>query len=419
MRVTNNMLINTVLRDLARNSEALLGTQEELSSGRRINNLSDDPVGVTAAQDLEAALEAIRQFERNVGVAKSYINPTDGLLREGMSLMERARALGISAGTGTASAQMREASAVEVDALLETLVSLGNRRIGDRYIFAGERTDAAPFTITADGVVYNGGEVSGELQIDPHTRVRPNVSGVEAFGALELGFASADLTPALNLGGGGAVATKLADLNRGAGVSAGSISINYGGTLVTVDLSGADDIADVRDLIDGATGSSVTVGLSAGLDALDLSYGGAGSLTVSDAGSARTAEDLGIAGSTVTGTLTGGALRPALSVFTELSDLAGGAGVDGSDLTVTVGTAAPVTISATGTVGNLLQAINSSGTHASARISDDRRGLVISSRISGPTVTLSGVTATDVARFSVGPVRSVRHRPAWYTLRPC
>ena len=57
MRVTNNILINTVLRDLARGAEALLRTQEQLSSGRRIGRPSDDPVGLTAAQDLEAALE--------------------------------------------------------------------------------------------------------------------------------------------------------------------------------------------------------------------------------------------------------------------------------------------------------------------------------------------------------------------------
>jgi len=396
MRVTNNILINTVLRDLARNSESLLRYQEILSSGRAINNISDDPLGTSSGQDLEAAIGSIAQFERNIGVARTFITPTDGVLQEGLSLLERVRALGISMGTDTATAEQRAAAASEVDGLLGTLAGLGNRRIRDRFVFAGELTDQVPFEITSQGVLYNGGETAPELQIDAFTRVRPNVTGDEAFGALSLDFTSIDLTPSLNMGGAGVVSTKLADLNSGARVAAGSISVNYGGAVATVDLSTADDIADVKALIEDATGAAVTVGISAGSDALELSYGGAGSLTVSDVGSTTTARDLGIAGSTVTGTLTGTALGPALSEFTELSDLAGGSGVDGSDLTVTIGTAAPVSISATGTVGNLLQAVNSAGLAVDARISDDRRGVIITSRISGPTVTLGGVTATDL-----------------------
>jgi len=396
MRVTNNLLVNTVLRDLARNSESLLRYQEMLSSGRRINNISDDPLGTSAAQDLEAALGAIEQFERNIGVAKTFIGPTDGILVEGMSIIESVRALGIAMGTDTATAEQRAVTASEVDGLLETLVALANRRVRDRFIFSGEQTDVAPFEMTSQGVVYRGGEVSPELQIDSFTRISMNVTGQEAFGALDLDFTSIDMTPVLSLGGAGVVATKLADLNGGQGVSLGPVSINYGGATATVDLSTADDVAGVKALIENATSGAVTVGFSGAGDALELSYGGAGSLTVSDVGSATTAQELGIVGSTVTGTLTGTTLSPALSEFTQLADMVGGTGVDGSDLTFTIGAAAPVSISATGTLGNLLQAINAAGLPVSARISDDRTRVVITSRVSGPTVTLSGVTATDL-----------------------
>jgi flagellin-like hook-associated protein FlgL len=308
-------------------------------------------------------------------------------------------------GTDTATGETRQATAVEIDALLQEIVGLGNRRVRDRFIFAGERTDQAPFEITADGVVFHGGETAVQLQIDSSTLVPTVLTGEEA--SLELDFASIDLTPVLNLGGGGAVATKLADLNRGAGVPAGSISVNYGGTVATIDLSNADDIGDVKDLIEDATGSAVTVGLSGAGDALELTFAGPGALAVSDVGFGTTASELGIAGSAAGGTITGSALDPALSEFTELADLAGGAGVDGSDLTVTIGSSPAVSISASGTLGNLVQAVNAAGLPLSARISDDRRGLVIASRISGPTVTLSGVTATDLGVAGSGRAQNV------------
>jgi len=144
VRVTNNILTNTVLRDLARNAEALLHRQEMLSSGRRIVHPSDDPLGLVAALDIESALDSLDQFGRNIDTAETFIGPAEEALRDSLDIFAQARALGLSMSSDMSTLEMRAVTAVEIDALLGEMVSLANRRVRDRYIFGGERTDQPP-----------------------------------------------------------------------------------------------------------------------------------------------------------------------------------------------------------------------------------------------------------------------------------
>lgn len=127
--------------------------------------------------------------------------------------------------------------------------------------------------------------------------------------------------------GGGSLVTEtnLSDLNGGAGVSRGKLTISVsGGSSATVDLSTAITIDDVLEQINAA-GVGVTARASG--DGLVLAHDTGSEFTVANVAGYTTAQSLGIAGVSASGTLTGSRIRT-LSEGMALSVLNDGAGVN-------------------------------------------------------------------------------------------
>ena len=62
MRVTNSMMSSTITRYLMRQSENLYKLQEVISSQKRINRPSDDPVGMRKVLDYRSQMSTIDQY---------------------------------------------------------------------------------------------------------------------------------------------------------------------------------------------------------------------------------------------------------------------------------------------------------------------------------------------------------------------
>jgi flagellin-like hook-associated protein FlgL len=149
------------------------------------------------------------------------------------------------------------------------------------------------------------------------------VPGSQVFGALSQPVgAGVNLDPSLTF------QTALSDLHLGQGVDKGSIAIFNGTHTSIVDISGANTIGDVANLIrnNPPAGSALDVQVtSQGLQIQLDPSSGAGNLTVTEVGDGTTAHDLGIYNSTGVGNtpLVGSALDPQLTLTTPLDDILG------------------------------------------------------------------------------------------------
>ena len=63
MRVTNNMMSSNITRHLMRQSEALYRVQEQISTQKRINRPSDDPVGMRKILDYRGKIATVDQYQ--------------------------------------------------------------------------------------------------------------------------------------------------------------------------------------------------------------------------------------------------------------------------------------------------------------------------------------------------------------------
>jgi len=157
MRVTNKMMTDTVSDNLFKKVGQLLKSQDMLSSGKRINMPSDDPIGMGKVLDYRKTLCTIDQYGKNIAHGETWLNLTDSVLDSICESCIRAKELALSQVNATVNADDMKIVAEEVKSIYDFVLQLANTKLGKSYIFAGHKTDTPPFSRDADYITsYNG-----------------------------------------------------------------------------------------------------------------------------------------------------------------------------------------------------------------------------------------------------------------------
>ena len=180
-RITQAMLTTNLLADLQNVTNRLAQTQNQLSSGKQITKPSDDPFGTARALQFRADLAANQQYQANVNDASGWQNATDTALGQINSLTQRARDLLVQGANDTVSAAGRQSIAAEIDQITDSIKSIGNTEYAGRYIFAGSKTTAPPYT-PGGADAYSGDTTTLQREIGPGVQVPMNVDGGSVIG---------------------------------------------------------------------------------------------------------------------------------------------------------------------------------------------------------------------------------------------
>ena len=203
----------------------------------------------------------------------------------------------------------------------------------------------------------------------------------------------------------------LKTLNGGSGV--GSVAgddfqiTQRDGVSFNVDISGAQTLQEVINLINNATGNTAVFASydreGNGILLTDTS-GGTGDLSVVSLNGSSAALDLGILKSVASDTLESDDLNPQyIARCTRLETLNGGEGVDPGKIRITdrSGQSVEVDLSSAETIGDVIDAINSSGVGVTASINSQGNGILITDTTGGTQSPLKiedvgGTTARDL-----------------------
>ncbi len=187
MRITQGMLVGNFLNNLNTNYRNMNKIQEQLSTTKKINRPSDDPVGVITSLRLYTGLTETEKYLSNVEDAMGWLNTTDTALGQACDVMDRVREIIIAGAADSLSQSARDALAAEVSQLREQLEQIGNTAHDGRYIFGGFRTTEPPFAAGA----YAGDTGSMNYEIGVNITVPINLTGddvlintVDAFALL-------------------------------------------------------------------------------------------------------------------------------------------------------------------------------------------------------------------------------------------
>ncbi|HEY2990929.1 MAG TPA: flagellar hook-associated protein FlgL [Candidatus Binatia bacterium] len=246
MRVTTQSLSNQVQESLQQAFQRMSQTQEAISSGKRINRLADDPFGAVRAIDLGNVAASLDQYDKNISSALPVLNQTDAVLGDVSDALNRAKELAVAMANGTLSSQDRAAAAGEAHQLFLRLVSLGNTKLENRYLFAGFKNGTAAFTEAAGVVTYNGDGGEIKIQANSSTDVAINLPGDKVFqgvgviGGTDIFDALFDLETALNandVSGANGINTQIGRLSKALD-QVGSFRAEIGSRLGTLDAAG-------------------------------------------------------------------------------------------------------------------------------------------------------------------------------------
>jgi flagellar hook-associated protein 3 FlgL len=187
LRITQSTLYSRALFDIQHGLAHSLQLQEQISTGRRINRPSDDPAAALQIIPLNNDLRTLQQLGSNVSLAQETLNTGAASLEDASAIMQRVRELAMQAANDTVSASDRQSIGSEVDQLLHQMVSIGNSRRGDRFLFGGTENASAPFQLVEDAggarVAYHGNHDSLQIAVAPGVNTQLNEPGDAIFQA--------------------------------------------------------------------------------------------------------------------------------------------------------------------------------------------------------------------------------------------
>ncbi len=220
MRVTNQMMANNFIANLNNHLEKMNRLQEEISSGKKVNKPSDDPLSVSKIVELEHQLKMNNQYKKNIQTGITRLSDTESHLNNLQNIVSRARDLAIQGSNSTLSRQDMDGLAIEVNQILEQAVSIANKKSSGDYLFAGTYGQE-PFKTTrnADGeivAVLPAGNPSGKVyrQTSASEKIQVNVDNKNLFTGNQNVFSDLiDLRDALREGDKDRVSDAMGQLN--------------------------------------------------------------------------------------------------------------------------------------------------------------------------------------------------------------
>lgn len=180
-RITQTMINTQMIRNLGSNLNRMDNYQNQLSTGRRINKPSDDPVGLSYAMRYRSELSANDQYQANVSSANSWLEYTDSTLGKTNDVLHRVRELTVQGANGSNPQSAEDSINKEIKQLYSELVSLGNSDFNGKHVFNGQKTDISPYT-EANATTVDVDSSSIQYEIGAGQRISVNVTGDQVFG---------------------------------------------------------------------------------------------------------------------------------------------------------------------------------------------------------------------------------------------
>lgn len=179
MRVADKMLYDQVAGNIGKNRSQMQDLQNQAATQKRVTKPSDDPLAAARVLSNRIDLQSNRQFTKSLNYARSFLEYTDQSLGDLSEVLMRAKELAISqSNDASANEESRRVVATEVEQLHNAIVNIGNRKLGDRFIFGGFRTQNAPFDPRGH---YNGDVGEMNIHVDKETFISMNVPGARVF----------------------------------------------------------------------------------------------------------------------------------------------------------------------------------------------------------------------------------------------
>ena len=185
MRVATDSFYQNILQGLLNSSSNLKKAEEKVSTGKNFSRPSDDPVAMVSSLNFRTALSRVKQYQQNIQTGNLWLSSSETVISQASDLADKAQQIAAQMASGTQTDAARTQAAEEVGQLIDQAISLGNTQVAGKYIFAGYRTNTAPFSKTTVGgvetVTYNGDTNDFQIQVGTNEPLAVGKNGQTVF----------------------------------------------------------------------------------------------------------------------------------------------------------------------------------------------------------------------------------------------
>ncbi|HTV89778.1 MAG TPA: flagellar hook-associated protein FlgL [Stellaceae bacterium] len=203
---TSEFLLGSLPNLLAQQSN-INQLNQEIASGQTMPDAASDPAGAAAALQTAGQIQQLTYDASNAQAGTQSIETALGVLQQVNTAIDQLNQIALSGASASTSANTRSALVVEAQNALQQLIQLGNTQdASGNYIFAGSKTNSAPFVVAADGQVsFVGDAATNAIEIAPGLAVPVTASAQGIFTDLPIGNNGVAVTADADNSGGATV----------------------------------------------------------------------------------------------------------------------------------------------------------------------------------------------------------------------
>ncbi|WP_106496396.1 flagellin N-terminal helical domain-containing protein [Lentibacillus sp. Marseille-P4043] len=127
MRINHNISALNTYNKMQKNSKAITGSMQKLSSGQRINQAADDAAGLSISEKMRAQIRGLEQAEQNIQNGISLLQTAEGGLGEIVSPnLQRLRELAVQASNDTLTTEDKQTIQKEIEQIKQGINDIAN-----------------------------------------------------------------------------------------------------------------------------------------------------------------------------------------------------------------------------------------------------------------------------------------------------
>lgn len=239
MRISTVTMFEQSMTSMNRQQGEFMKVGQQLATGRRVVNPSDDPQAASRAVRVSQAQAVTQQYADARVSARNALSQQESILNSVSDAITSAKTLMVQAANGTLSDADRDSAASKLRGIYETVIGQANATDGNgRYLFGGYQDSSEPFVRTPGGVNYVGDSNTREQRIDASRQMPVADNGETIFQSVHSGagyIAEADPT---NTGSGEFNGPQVVDVTDPAYGNAFTIDFTVVGATTTYSVNG-------------------------------------------------------------------------------------------------------------------------------------------------------------------------------------
>ena len=183
MKISTSFLFERATERMSTIQNKLATTQAEMAVGKQILSPSAAPDQAAAIQRLKGEVQRQESHMRTLDVAMRRYTAEETALSASNDILIRMKELGLQAANDTLAPDDRKAIGVEMKALRDQLLSLGNTRDDSgNYLFSGTRVNTPAFAEDSTGkVLYQGDQTQTRIPAGVERTVQFTRAGTDVF----------------------------------------------------------------------------------------------------------------------------------------------------------------------------------------------------------------------------------------------